>query len=67
MSGHSLNAATPELPDARFAELCFKAENVLGEPTGVRYLLNEIVTWDRETMGRNLLGEVEWVLGHWDE
>jgi hypothetical protein len=53
--------------DARFAELCFKAESMLGEPMGVRYLLNEIDTWDRETMRRNLLGEVEWALAGRDE
>jgi hypothetical protein len=59
LDGHSLNAATPTLLDARFSELCFKADALLGEPAAVRYLLNEIDTWDRDTMRRNLLGEVE--------
>jgi hypothetical protein len=67
LDGYPLNAATVALLDARFSELCFKADALLGEPTAVRYLLNEIDTWDRETMRQNLLGEVEWALSQRDE
>jgi hypothetical protein len=59
LDGHSPNAATPALLDARFSEVCFKADVLLGEPAAVRYFLNAIDEMPRETMRQQLLSEVE--------
>lgn len=42
-----------------FARMCFEIDQELGEPAGCRWLLNAYDSWDRETMRRELLPEVE--------
>ena len=47
-----------------FARLCFEADQRLGEPAGIRWLLSEYDQWLRAEMIRNLLPEVQHVLAY---
>jgi hypothetical protein len=43
---------------AAFAELCQRADEVLGEPAAVRHFLNHVDEIDRDRLRRGLLAEV---------
>ncbi len=42
-----------------FGRLCFQADEAIGEPAGVRYLLNAYDEWPRDVMRAMLLPEVQ--------
>jgi hypothetical protein len=48
--------------EGAFARICFAADQAMGEEAGVRYFLNQFDDWERPTMRRELLAEVEAVL-----
>lgn len=53
------SAATVGAAEKWFAELCWKADQTLGEPAACRWLLNWYDDTPREEMRRDLLAEVE--------
>jgi hypothetical protein len=42
----------------RFAEACFAADKLCGEPAAIRYFLNQVDEWSRPELIANLLPEV---------
>jgi hypothetical protein len=57
-----LNVATPSMLEQRFSEVCVRCEELVGWPAAARHFLNQVDEWDRETMRRELLAEVDWAL-----
>lgn len=53
------HAATVGVVEEFFARACFKADEAMGEPAGVRWFLNAFDDTPRATMFRDLLPEVE--------
>jgi hypothetical protein len=45
--------------DERFAKACFECDQLMGEPASARAFLNAVDEWDRETMRKNLMAEIE--------
>ncbi len=49
-----------------FAECCFRADELLGEPAAVRYWLNAVDGWTRDELLANLVPEVQRTLAERD-
>ena len=47
-----------------FAAMCYRIDQRVGEPSGVRWLLNEYDEWPRDTMRAMLLPEVDLALSN---
>jgi hypothetical protein len=60
--GDYREAASVAEIDARFAEICFRAGELLNQPDGVGSFLTQYDSWTREEMRQNLLPEVRLAL-----
>jgi hypothetical protein len=59
LDGEEPGSITASRLEERFAQACYSADMLLGEPAAVRYFLNYVDETPRDVMRRQLLAEIE--------